>query len=90
MICSCEYWTWNQADLYLVLMQVKMLTVMFSHTYKTKCNMVHIKNQCKYTRTLYPYSYALSASPCLNFQHDPLTIFPIKYMGINEHGGHYN
>ena len=38
MICSCEYWKWNQADLYLVLMQVKILTVMFSHTYKAKCN----------------------------------------------------
>ena len=36
MICSCEYWKWNQAELYLVLMEVKMLAVMFSHTYKTK------------------------------------------------------
>ena len=55
-------------------------------------DMVHIKNQCKYTRTrmLYPYSYAHSASPCLNFHHDPLTIFPIKYLGIDEHGGNYN
>ena len=41
-------------------------------------DMVHIKNQCKYTRTR------------LNFHHNPLTIFPIKYLGIDEHGGNYN
>ena len=47
-------------------------------------DMVHIKNQCKYTRTrmLFP--------PVQNFHHDPLTIFPIKYLGIDEHGGNYN
>ena len=63
-------------------------------------DMVHIKNQCKiypYSYAVpvpvppaYPYSYAYSASPCLNFHHDPLTIFPIKYLGIDEHGGNYN
>ena len=36
MTCCCEHWKWNQAELYLVLMQVKMLAVMmFSHIYKT-------------------------------------------------------
>ena len=43
---------------------------------------------CSRTRML--HSYAHSASSCLNFHHDPLTIFPIKYLGIDEHVGNYN
>ena len=57
-------------------------------------DMVHITNQCTRTRMLQSYSYAAlyahSTSPCLNFHHDPLAIFPIKYLGIDEHGGNYN
>ena len=33
---------------------------------------------------------AVSSSPCFNFHHDPMTIFPIKYLGIDEHGENYN